>query len=84
MRFAMLMILLSVPGAALSAVPASAADQKKGEELYCRNEARSGTRFAKKICISRAEREARQEQIRKDYSETRDRPIIARPCGPGC
>ena len=46
------------------------------EDLVCKTQAGTGTRFKKKTCMTRAQWEAIAEQNKRDYAASRDRPTI--------
>ena len=55
---------------------ANAADTKApGSKLVCKSEAKTGTRFPKKTCMTKAEWDAATEQSRKDASELIDKQL---------
>lgn len=69
--------VLAIVVPALLATPAQAKSDKDDEQkVVCKRDAKTGTRFAKVTCRTRAEWEQIAEQHRRDYSETRDRPQI--------
>ena len=73
--------LMLVSAFALSAVAAPAfalatqpADD--GDKLICKRTVKTGTRFAKKTCYTRAERDRQEEQQKRDAQELINRPHI--------
>lgn len=59
------------------ALPVMAKDKAKGsDEVICKTEAKTGTRFRTRDCRTRAQWEAQAEQHRRDAKEMIDRPII--------
>ena len=66
-------------GIALALTSAAAfADVKKGDanELICKREKQTSTRFTKRTCMTKAQWDAMAEENRRNYSEMRDRPVI--------
>ena len=76
------MPLLSASAAlliALQAAPQPAPLQEtepEKEKLVCKSQTGTNTRFKKKTCMTRAQWDAIAEQNKRDYSESRDRPVI--------
>ncbi len=63
-----------------AATPAGAATDDN--RLVCRETARTGTRFARRVCKTAAEWRAIEEQSQRDLGEMRDRPALNRECTP--
>ncbi len=75
----MLRVLILIPSALLltaAAPDASSGDDKKSSEVVCKMQKRTGTRFATKICYTRAQWMQIAEQNKRDFAEARDRPVI--------
>lgn len=59
------------------ATPAAAGEkQKSPDDVICRTEAKTGTRFRSRDCRTRAQWEAQAEQQMRDAKEMIDRPVI--------
>jgi hypothetical protein len=54
----------SAPAAANSAV-----EKSDGDRVICKTQAKTGTRFAKKICKTSAQWEAMREEARRSFAE---------------
>lgn len=48
---------------------------KDRAQLVCSTEAKTGSRFGRRSCITHTERDARREQNKKDAAEMIDRPV---------
>ena len=60
------------------AAPAVADDKAKSDrdEVVCKHQKRTDSRFTTKTCRTRAQWDEMAEQQKRDYAETRDRPVI--------
>ena len=66
--------------AAVATAPPVAPALKPGERrvtLVCKTQMRTGTRFAKKRCMERADYRRQQEEDRRNFEEIQNRPIIS-------
>lgn len=61
---------------AASELPPASDASPELEELVCKSQTGTGTRFKKKTCMTRAQWEAVAEQNKRDYAASRDRPTI--------
>lgn len=61
-----------------SAISANAGREvkKDPEELICKQQKRTGTRFATRVCYTRKQWAELSETNKRTYAETRDRPVI--------
>lgn len=57
-------------------LPSASDASPEAEELVCKTQTGTGTRFKKKTCMTRAQWEALAEQNKRDYAASRDRPTI--------
>lgn len=66
-----------VAGMAVGA-PAVADEQvkKDRDEVVCKHQKRTDSRFTTKTCRTRAQWDEMAEQQKRDYAETRNRPVI--------
>lgn len=64
------MILLHLALLPLLATAAPADDKKAPDKLVCRSESVSGTRVARRICMTRAERERVSEEHKRRIAES--------------
>jgi hypothetical protein len=59
---------------AILAVPALAEDKPKpvddGNKMVCTSEVATGTRFKKKVCMTKAQRDAIAERDRQNFNDT--------------
>ena len=68
--------ILVVAAMTLSAPASAGSETKDGAKLVCKREAKTGTRFPKKTCHTRAQWDQIAEQNKRDAQEMINRPII--------
>jgi hypothetical protein len=62
--------------AAFPAAASASESQDDGERLVCKNQAKTGTRFAKRVCRTRDQWEAMRENARRQAEEEFNRRTI--------
>ena len=68
-RPALFLALLAGPAVAEPAADGGASKAKDLNKLICRSEQVTGTRFAKKICLTQAQRDEQAERDRQNLSD---------------
>jgi len=84
-RIGLVCAMLAAPALAVPSVPGVAASAEPSDEqkIVCKQDAKLGSRFAKKTCKSKAQWELMAEEHKRAAKELVDRPKI-NTCNDGC
>jgi hypothetical protein len=75
-RLPLILAQFALVAALPSAGHAFAAPDPDDDRIICKKDAKTGTRFQRRLCATKAQWEKMTEQQKRDYSEMRDRPQI--------
>lgn len=88
MRVTIALFTIAATTAASAAVAMQAQSTGAGasarDQLVCKNEAKTGSRFGRRSCISRAEQEARAQHHQREMDDIRGRTLNKEFENPKC
>lgn len=72
------LLFATAAGVSVMAVaPATAPAKDPGERMVCKRDAKTGTRFKKSTCRTKAEWDQIAEQNKRDFQEQQNRPLVS-------
>ena len=75
-RLPVMLVQLGLATALPAAAFAFTSPNEDSERIICKKAPKTGTRFERRLCATKAQWDKMTEQQKRDYSEMRDRPQI--------